>query len=161
MMRMGFEPRLSDTKADPNSRPGSTIMHTFIMMVLGKICNELCIIISNAKLFSSFIQQTLTEHLLPARHWTRSWGHRCGSTLSMIKGTIFSLQTSPVCPVSVKFTRCHTLPKRQFHFLKWILWFISLPWVSSLIARWAVQSSVCWALLSVLLSLPSLLHMAS
>lgn len=107
MIRLGFEPRLSDARAHENSRPGQNISHTLITMVLGKKkpLRLLCIMISF--FLYSFIQHhsTLTEHLLCAR----SWKHRCGITLSKIKGTIFFLQISPLGPFSVEVTHCHTL----------------------------------------------------
>lgn len=92
MTRLGFEPRLSDARTGTNSRPGYNIMLImFIMMMLGGISDS---------------THNKIEHLL----CTRPWKHRCGISLPKIKGITFFLgQMSPVCPISVKVTHCHTL----------------------------------------------------
>ena len=112
------------------------------------------------------MHSTLTEQLLLARPWK----HRCGITLPKIKGTIFFLKISPVSPVSVKVTHCHTLlntsdspgscgSSDSVPLLDSPPW--PLPWVSCFITCWAGQPSPPWTPFSVLLFFPFLLHMAS
>lgn len=75
-----------------------------------------------------FIHSTNTEHLLHTKHWARPPKHGCGIVPSKVKGTIFSLRISPVCPVSVKVSHGHTLLNTGTSSLVlWVLWCQSPP----------------------------------